>query len=413
MPLQELESGLKLASAGAVRLGRLYALSVLGEARLNAKRDIASTAVQWLDAAFEVNRFLARYCLAKPGAIVWGDSLHPLARGLLRGGAIDARALTAEIFGVSSGLKIVTEKMLAWIETRALLAAAAPILGRIVRLLPDCDGFETGLLEEQPAAGLPNQKPFKAVAGPLHVAMDPSFEPTFSLLQSPVPGFGQTVRENVPYFWGLAIRESLAADLCALSIFEYDGLPLDFYCDMAKQAWDEMRHSTFFFGLAVTLMPQLQDALPAGDPLHGNIRRFLDSGNGLPIPKERNLYEAIANASLVERLILLHRDTETPGIIRIKEKIASPFCRDHPEIAKGLAVILRDEVTHARFGSTWLEYLVPDEKARNEAIETTELLRGVFLLASFAHHGPAGLRELMNHYSGGASAPVSPVQALP
>lgn len=221
--------------------------------------------------------------------------------------------------------------------------------------------------------------------------------------------FGDTLEENVPYFWSLAIRESLAADLCALSIVEYDQMPLSFYRDMAKQSWDEMRHSTYFFDLALTLIPELVDQLDTDHPLHANLTRFLATREGLPIPRERNLYEAILNASLVERLVLLHRDTETPGILRIKEKINSEFCSSRPHIGAALEIVMRDEVTHSRFGNVWLKHLIPDARERQDAIATTELLRGVLLLSAFAHHGGGSLGQLLSRYSQGETAPPSPL----
>ncbi|HXV73173.1 MAG TPA: hypothetical protein VD713_00430 [Sphingomonadales bacterium] len=385
---------------------------MLGKTRLEDKKAAAAETVQWFEASARINRVLSRYCLAKPAPISWDGAHHPLKRGLLHEERVVSEALAAEIDFWRGALKRETETIAKLIGSESLLAAFSPIVSEIASLLPSTPGPAAASFFPALPAPKPAQRMVKAVTGPLYVEIDPSFEPTYSMLKSPVPGFGQTVEENVPYFWGLAIRESLAADLCALSIFEYDAMPLDFYCDMAKQAWDEMRHSTFFFDLAVKLLPDLQNALPADDPLQDNIQRFLATGKGLPIPKERNLYEAILNANLVERLILLHRDTETPGITRIKEKIHSPFCRQRPEIAEALAIVLRDEVTHSQFGRTWLEYLVPERNARETAIETAELLRGVFLLASFAHHGEVRLGDLIAHYAAGNAAPASAIQAV-
>jgi hypothetical protein len=44
-----------------------------------------------------------------------------------------------------------------------------------------------------------------------------------------------------------AFRETLAAEVAALSILEYDGLPWPFYLDMARQVEDESRHALLAF----------------------------------------------------------------------------------------------------------------------------------------------------------------------
>jgi hypothetical protein len=55
--------------------------------------------------------------------------------------------------------------------------------------------------------------------------------------------FGESLRETIRYLWTVCVGETMAAELCALSSIEYDGLPPAFYRDMGKQAWDEMRHA--------------------------------------------------------------------------------------------------------------------------------------------------------------------------
>jgi len=180
---------------------------------------------------------------------------------------------------------------------------------------------------------------------------------------------------------------------------EYDGLPLAFYRDMAKQTWDEVRHAVYCLDTALMLLPQLEVELPYDHPTRAAVRRFRETGTGLPVPLERNLYEAIANASLVERLVLMHHDTETPGIRTLKEHIGSQFCQVHSDIADGLAIFRRDEISHSRIGNVWFHHLVPDLEKRNTIIANTRLLRGVLLLTSFAHHGGDGFGYLMESYS--------------
>jgi hypothetical protein len=404
--LARLIAAVKATEASFIRLSRLRALALLGDARLSAKALCAEELVEAIEGAAALGAFLARYYQVRQEPVCWAEAEHPLERGLLRGRRLESDKLEAEIWRCETAIG----GALAWLREGL---AASSLLSPVLPLLEQVGRSTPASAPREPEIG-PRPRPVepgvKALEGPLETGFDPAFEPTYSLLQAPLPGFGETAKEVAPCFWALAVRESLAAELCALSIAEYDGLPLDFYRDLAKQSWDEMRHSLFFFEAAVEQLDALEALLEPSDPLLRNIARFRREGTGLPIPKERNLYEAILNASLVERLILLHRDTETPGIARIREKIEGAYCRSHPEMAEALRIVMRDEVTHARLGRVWLEHLVPRSDEREQLIEETELLRGVRLLASFAHHGEESLGALMARYAAGAKAPVSPIE---
>lgn len=388
---------------GLVAAARLEALRELGLGQLDAKRGSAERCVTLIEAADAVEDFTLAHYGGRAPAIEWPSELRPDDAGFISDGAVALDMLEVALVRRLRRCRATFDDLLKAAEINPLLSSVTALRAQLIACLPDADGAAPlDPIERAPSS----QKGRQAVRGPARLAVDASFAPTYSLLQRPVSAFGESLRENIPYFWSLALRESLAADLCALSIVEYDAMPMQFYCDMAKQCWDEMRHSTYFLDLAKRLMPEFERN-GGDDPLSRDIARYLETGRGLPIPRERNLYEAILNASLAERLILLHRDTETPGITRIKEKIASPFCRSHPEIAEALEIIMRDEVTHSRFGAAWLEHLLPDKAERDAAIELTELLRGVLLLSSFAHHGERSLGELIAENSADAAAPTA------
>ena len=394
--------GLDRLQSGLVSLSRLRASGILAAESLPTKLKHAHRAYTAIKLAQTIQVFAYDYFRARHPRVSWLTRYRPDNLGLLGDRLLEA-AVQRAIDGLQ-GQVVASGRLVGELaRNNTLLAPVQDVAASVLQQFPSIEPTEPVVLEPNYADAAVE----KVLSGPQNVGFDEAFKPTYSLLQTPVPSFGDTIRENVPYFWGLAIRESLAAELCALSSIEYDGLPIEFYADMAKQSWDEMRHSKFFFDEACKMLPELRDNLERDDPLLANIAEFMSSGKGLPIPKERNLYEAILNANLAERLILLHRDTETPGILRIKEKINSRFCSNRPWLAEALSIVLRDEVTHSSFGSHWLEYLVPDEKERDDVIVRTELLRGVYLLTSFAHHNNAGLSELLRHYASGRVAPVS------
>lgn len=397
MDLSTLLRAGRSVAEGLVGLGRLHALGLLADGPLPAKRERARKLAAAVDQASAIADFMLRYYQEAYRPVEWQSNRRPDASGALSARQVDVSRLEEEIAECTNTLASTVAWLLAELHGNGLLSPAEPIFASTARLLPPADSRAPRLGPVHPPA--PASGCVKAVDGPLHVGLDPAFEPTYSLLQQPLPAFGETPSEVAPYLWALSVRETLAAELCALSVLEYDGLPIAFYCDFAKQCWDEMRHATFFLDAAVDLLEDLESSLVADDPLLENLDRFHREGRGLPIPRERNLYEAILNATLEERLILLHMDTETPGIARIRAKLKGQFCKEHHGLAEALKVILRDEITHAMLGRRWLAHLIPDHNARRQTIQETELLRGVRLLASFAHHGPDRLSVLMARYS--------------
>jgi len=123
---------------------------------------------------------------------------------------------------------------------------------------------------------------------------------------------------------------------------EYDGLPLAFYRDFAKQARDEMRHALLFFRLGVDLLPSFLAWPPPDHPLVPGARRFAETGSGLPVPRERNLYELAGH----------------------------------------------DEASHARFGKIGFEHLVPEKANRRLDLQAVDRRAGEALGREMVREGP-------------------------
>ena len=61
-----------------------------------------------------------------------------------------------------------------------------------------------------------------------------------------------------------AFRETVASEIAALNLLEYDNLPWEFYVDMSRQAEDEARHSTMAADLFLARGGKFEDfMLPA------------------------------------------------------------------------------------------------------------------------------------------------------
>jgi|GEM_PF-2158963 len=397
MRVAEITDQLDRLTQSLTTLSRLYALRLLADRDRLSKLEASGHFAVCMDLAVLIEEFAARHYRRKPALIIWPPNFHPERAGMLQGGAVELTCLAEYIRGLTRHVL----DLLALIEdgTAGMLMAAPAraLMGQLRVALPRIQGDAV----EHPVAvdrGAAPNAPHKALSGPTFVHTDPIFTPTYSLIDEHVPVFGDSLSETVRYLWTVCVGESMAAELCALSAVEYDGLPLAFYHDMGKQAWDEMRHAVGYLDVAVAMLPEVEESLPSGDPLRTAIHRFRKRGTGLPVPRELNLYETIFNCSLEERLILFQIQTEAPGASRKKQNLRSELCRRYNDLAVTLEYDFLDEISHARIGRTWLAHLLPDPNARREAIANTSLLRSVLLLTSFAHHGGGSLSGLLDRY---------------
>jgi hypothetical protein len=282
-----------------------------------------------------------------------------------------------------------------------MLSPLSMLLPQIAATLPAPSGAAPPAIAADPRPAEPTQ----VLRGPRHVEIDPAFSPEIDMLDPANRSLLDAHRSS--FFWGLSIREEMASELCALSIVEHDGMPLAFYRDFAKQSWDEMRHALFFFRAGVDLLPSFLEWAPPDHPLLAGARRFAETGAGLPVPRERNLYELIWNATLTERVILMHIDSETPSLATFAQELRSDFCKERPAVAAEIELAGHDEASHARFGKTWFEHLVPEKADRKVAVERALLLRGVLMLTAFSHYHETPLLEMLTRFSAPGSAAPS------
>jgi hypothetical protein len=395
--VEELVRRVESIAIGLMTLSRLYALGLLAAADTRAKLEYARQSSVFADAAALVHEFLGRY-FQRPGALVaWPDPWHPQRRDLLTNGRVLDSDVSDSTSALAARLSEAVASLMQVVADDVCASPVEPVLVQLESLLqapPPLGRLGVPVLLAAAHSGPPR----KAVDGPKHVATDPVFRPAFSLRDQSIPHWTLASEVAVPHFWTVCIKETVGAELCALSVVEYDGLPVAFYRDLAKQAWDEMRHAQSYLKIAIRLIPDLLASLETGDPLAADLTTFQQTGRGLPIPIERNLYEAIWNSTLAERLVLFQVDTEVPGSAR---KVArhNRSLERHPDLARAIEYDLRDEKDHTRIGRTWLKYLVPDPAERRELVRTTRLLRGVLVLTAFAHYGGRDLGGLVAEFT--------------
>jgi uncharacterized ferritin-like protein (DUF455 family) len=158
-----------------------------------------------------------------------------------------------------------------------------------------------------------------------------------------------------------ALRETVASEVAALNLLEYDGLPWSFYLDMARQCEDEARHAMM-----------TANALRVRDGEIGNY----------PIPYLGNYYEMFWEMTLEERLVAMNLDIEAVGqgyLASIPERLEST----DKDAAALYDFICVDERRHARIGTRWLEYLYPQPERRRAAIDAC---RGLLLVNLASAH---------------------------
>ena len=391
MLARKLQSGLCAVRDDLVAHARLSSLALLAEPVMTAQRDRAREAVVRIEQAVALQDVLARHFGARPAAVCWTSRDRVLVQRLC--GRTEAaklapieKALAGRLAAIASGVAALRQ-----LCARSPLADAISLhLDGLAAVLPAADpSWPRHQPQPAPEVGV------RSVRGPPHVQLDPIFSPAFSLLRDPDLLKIRAPHEVASFHWLAGLRESMAAELCSLSIVETDGLPLAFHRDFAKQAWDEMRHALFFVDVGVQLLPDFLKGAPKDHPLLRGAKRFAATGRGLPCPVEGNLYEVAFGCTLQQRLVLMHLDTETPGIARFKKELKTPFWRSRPKLAAGLELSTYDEASHARLGRTWLSHLLPDREERKAEVTRTRLLRGAFLIAAFSHHHRRPVSELL------------------
>ena len=377
-------------------LGRLTALKALCLAQLHEKHLVINKAQQFIENAYQIATLLNRAYAIKTHHVTWHTHTHPTKNLLVdANNIIEPMAFHHAIDKLTAAAQFTLQKSISQISRITHLQPVLQLLRQLKQSL-HCNTTTDLPLKDILGEPIASNSTDKVLQGPAHIDIDNIFLPTHSVLEEDISEYGNSATEAAPYYWGLSAFESVAADMCCLSIIEYDNFPIQFYRDMAKQAWDEIRHAILFLEMAISLLAELKNQLETDNPLLVYIKGFEKTGRGLPIPLERNLYEALWNATLEERLILMHHDAETPAISRLKEKMLSTLSAKHSTIRDGLEIVMREEITHARLGKKWLQYILPDPKMRTSVINRTRMLRSLLLLTSVAYHRNEPLSELIH-----------------
>jgi hypothetical protein len=340
-------------------------------------------------------------------ALHWDQALSPLLKKIFQETTVDASLLSNVIASAHGQLKRALDALYRDISSIRSLNSWSDLVTQIASSTSlDCPQTDFRIPRLQPSPKPFRRKALKVLIGPLSSGFHPALVPLYSMLDFAAPAWSNQITGAIPYFWTLSTREAMACDACILSGIEYDGLPLDFYYDMARQAADEARHALMFFELAVELMPEY---LRAADPSHkafNFIAGYLEGTGKLPVPIEGGLFDAMWNSILQERLILMQIDTEGPAVARARKAAQSPLASSFPKVRLAYEVDCYDEIAHTRIGHRWLKYLVPSKGDRELLIQNTRKLRPFVLLTCFCRDRRHELAELIARFVDGARVPT-------
>jgi hypothetical protein len=403
----EVGQALCALEAALVHLGRYKLVQVLVSPKYEEKSAFASSAVSLLDAAARVAEFNRRSFHTSAQEVFWHKRYNPARAGLLSESHVDRPQLAATIAQLSRATLGSLEKLKSRVQGDQVISSCAPLLEDLHRSLALLGAASMG--NEPSVALAPARRRRKCVhqafRGPRQVGIDDRFVRSYSLLDVAAPGYSESLRDAVPYYWTLSTREAMACDSCALSAIEYDDLPLMFYRDMAKQAWDEARHAVLFLDLSRQLMPALLDELH-DKQLRTVIVRFIETERGLPIPLEGNLYEVMWNSELAERLVLMQIETEAAAVPALKRRGGDQLCRRFSILRWAMDVDRNDEISHARIGHTWVRFLIPVPAERKEVILASRSLRPIFMADAFAQNGNSSVLEIVADVAAGKRLPI-------
>jgi hypothetical protein len=395
-----------------LHFARLLALSALSESNYNDKESITVEISNLFDELCRVQEWGARHLHIAGVLGAWDEQLNPVKLGLCEGEEIDRvrlaavlNAFAAEIRETFRNLAGICDSASQYRHWSRAVTNFARSFDEITEKRADkalefgTKPFDSKAFDINPSKIRLNRGVRRTFVGPDVSLIDERyFVLEYSLEEYLAPSRAGQLTTAVPFFWTLSAREAMVSDSCLLSLVEYDGLPLPFYRDMARQGADEARHAAMYFELSTELMPTYLSIVDRDNKAAQRVRGFLSGSEKLPLPKEGNLYSCMWSASLEQRLALMQVETEGNAVASTRRAIGSRLAREFVCVKRAFEVDYFDEIAHTRIGTRWLRHLFPERRDRREAIENAKLLRGILLLAAFAKSRKVPVEQLANKY---------------
>jgi uncharacterized ferritin-like protein (DUF455 family) len=140
--------------------------------------------------------------------------------------------------------------------------------------------------------------------------------------------------------------EIISIEVCGRMIADFPDMPYEFVLDMARQCWDESRHSLLFYN-------RLQQ-------LGGKIGQY---------PIDTLLWNAASGLPLETRLAIQQRIGEWLGSDGAVLNMEDARKAGDEITAQMFEFIGADEINHVSYGNKWLRFLVPDKEKLKKVVD--------------------------------------------
>jgi uncharacterized ferritin-like protein (DUF455 family) len=169
---------------------------------------------------------------------------------------------------------------------------------------------------------------------------------------------------------GICVGEIEAMEGAGRTVCDFEEVPWEFALDMARQVWDESRHTEIYERLLRHVQSKLGD-----------------------YPETRILWDCACAEDPAARVAGVNRGLEGLACDVFAQIIALAKKMGDPIIERAVDYVLADEITHVRMGSNWLRKLTEDDPARRQ------------MALDFQHH----IDELFNFGGGRQDGPADKV----
>ena len=140
---------------------------------------------------------------------------------------------------------------------------------------------------------------------------------------------------------GIFVGELQALEAASRTLWDFPDAPWQFKMDMARQCWDEARHVQVYEKLI--------------EHVGGEVGEF---------PENTFLFEVSCADDPVMRVAGVNRCLEGLACDAFRSLIEYGKAQNDDVIAQAVDFVLADELTHVRFGSTWVKELTKDDPER-------------------------------------------------
>jgi len=157
------------------------------------------------------------------------------------------------------------------------------------------------------------------------------------------PGFNLQMKMRLH---GIFVGELQALEAAGRTLYDFPESPWEFKMNMARQCWDEARH--------IQIFEKLMDHVGC------------DVG---AYPESTFLFEASCADDPAFRVAGVNRCLEGLAFDVFRDLIELAKEIDDPVVEQAVDYVLADELTHVRFGSTWVREFSKGDPEKREAIK--------------------------------------------